>query len=63
MTDTAPRRNPPALHCAYRLAHTALGRLIIELRRNGHEDAADACTFALDMMGKAVTKSVNEVAA
>lgn len=47
------------LETLYKFAHGALGHLIIALRKAGHEDAADACTFALDMVGKSVTRAMN----
>lgn len=37
-----------------KVVQTALGALVVELRRRGHNDAADACLFALDMINKSV---------
>lgn len=37
-----------------KVVQTALGALVVELRKNGHMDAADGCLFALDMVNKSV---------
>lgn len=37
-----------------KVVQTALGALVVELRKHRHYDAADACLFALDMVNKSV---------